>query len=156
MSTSLAEHAKEIIEKILYITVASVSKDGVPWNSPVYSSHDEEYNFFWASPYQSQHSRNIKENDQVFIVIYDSTAAEGTGEGVYIQAKAYELSDEKEITHALKYHYGRKNKEPRPASDFLGSQPLREYKAVPGKIWTNIYEKIEGRYVDGRIEISLK
>ena len=156
MSTSLAEHAKEIIEKILYITIASVSKDGVPWNSPVYSSHDEEYNFFWASLHQSQHSRNIKENNRVFIVIYDSTVPEGTGEGVYIQAKVYELSDEKEITHASKYHYGRTNKEPRPASDFVGDQRIRMYKAVPEKVWTNTYDKVDGRNVDGRIEISLK
>lgn len=156
MNSSLVEHAKEIVEKILYITIATVSKDGVPWNSPVYSSYDKDYNFFWVSPLESQHSKNIKENNQVFITIYDSTVPEGTGEGVYIQAKAYKLSDEKEITHALRHHYGRKDKQPRPASDFLGNQLLRVYKAIPEKIWTNTYEKIGERYVDGRVEIHLK
>lgn len=156
MNSSLAKHAKEIIEKILYITLATTSKEGVPWNSPVYSSYDEDYNFFWASPREAQHSKNIRENNRVFIAIYDSTVPEGTGEGVYIQAKAYELSDEKEITNASRYHYGRKNKQPRPASDFLGDQLIRMYKAVPEKIWTNTYEKTNGRNVDGRVGIQLK
>src|SRR3989344_4621199 len=99
--STLKNKAKDIISKILYITIATSSKDGTPWNSPVYSAYDEDYNFFWASDQNGQHSKNIKENDQVFIVIYDSTVPEGTGEGVYIQAKAHALTDEKEILKAL-------------------------------------------------------
>lgn len=149
------QRTKEIISKILYITIATASKDGSPWNSPVYSAYDEEYNFFWISSPEAQHSKNIKENNRVFLVIYDSTIAEGTGEGVYIQAKAYELTDEEEITHALQYHYGRKEKSPRPAIDFLGNQPRRIYKAVPEKVWINTDKKIESHHVDGRVEIPL-
>src|SRR5690348_8698929 len=93
--------AKQIIEKILYITLATVDNDGQPWNSPVYSAYDSEYNFYWASDRNGQHSRNIAENNKVFVVIYDSTVPEGTGEGVYIQAKAYMLIDKNEIQKAL-------------------------------------------------------
>jgi len=39
---------KEIIAKILYITIASVTKEGLPWNTPVYSAHDRQLNFYWA------------------------------------------------------------------------------------------------------------
>jgi len=44
-----SERAKEIISKIIYITIATVSRDGLPWNTPAYSSFDENYNFFWVS-----------------------------------------------------------------------------------------------------------
>ena len=126
--------AKEIIEKIQYITIATSSKDGVPWNTPVYSAYDEDYNFYWASWKENQHSKNIAENNKVFLVIYDSTVPEGTGEGVYIQAKAYELDDEKEIEHALSYLDGRVHKKKDPKiriAQFQGDKPRRVYKAVP-------------------------
>jgi len=153
------EKARKIIEKILYITIATVSKDGRPWNSPVYSAFDKNYNFFWASWKENQHSKNIRENNQIFIVIYDSTVAEGTGEGVYIQAKGYELGDEKEIKHALIYLDGRVNKKKDPKTriaQFQGDKPRRIYKAVPEKVWINGEGDINGNYVDKRVEINLR
>src|SRR5712664_4042236 len=109
MENSNVQKARRIIAKILYITIASTSKDGTPWNSPVYSAFDENYNFYWASDQNGQHSKNIAENNKVFIVIYDSTVPEGMGEGVYMQAKAYMLTDPNEIKDALKYLDGRVN-----------------------------------------------
>lgn len=42
------KRAKEIINKIKYLTLATVSEDGTPWNSPVSYSVDENFNFyFW-------------------------------------------------------------------------------------------------------------
>jgi nitroimidazol reductase NimA-like FMN-containing flavoprotein (pyridoxamine 5'-phosphate oxidase superfamily) len=158
MEERFLTRAKEIIKKIFYITIATVSKDGQPWNTPVYSAYDENYNFFWASDQNGQHSKNIKENNQVFIVIYDSTVPEGTGEGVYIQAKAYELIDEKEIAHALKYFDGRVNKQKNPttrAAQFMGEKPRRVYKAISEKVWMNGDGDINGEYIDIRIEVDL-
>jgi len=123
---------KQILQEILYITIATATKDGIPWNSPVYSAFDEDYNFYWASDRNGQHSKNIKDNPNVFLVIYDSTAPEGTGEGVYIQAKACELTDENERLRALKVLDQRvgKTKE-RTAKELLGDYSRRVYKAVP-------------------------
>ncbi len=149
------DKAKEIINKILYITIATSSKDGVPWNTPVYSAFDENYNFFWASDKNGQHSKNIKENNNVFLVIYDSTAAEGIREGVYIQAKAYELTKEKEIADALSYLDKRVNKKPHSPEKFLGNMPRRVYKAVPEKFWINGDGDINGNYIDIRMEVNL-
>ncbi|MBI2098537.1 MAG: pyridoxamine 5'-phosphate oxidase family protein [Candidatus Wildermuthbacteria bacterium] len=149
------EKAKAIIEKILYITVATVSKEGKPWNSPVYSAYDEKFNFFWVSWKENEHSKNIRNTSDVFLAIYDSTVPEGTGEGVYVKAKAYELDDPKEVEHALTYLYGRKNKTLRKAEEFLGNYPRRVYKAVPEKFWINGDDRIKGNYVDSRIEVKL-
>ena len=156
MNKQLVGRAKRIISKILYITIATSTKRGVPWNSPVYSAFDENYNFYWISWTKNQHSKNIKENNQIFIVIYDSTAVEGQGHGVYIQAKAYELAKDNEIEHALKYLDGRINKLGRhKAPQFQGSKPRRIYKAVLEKVWVNTDIRINGEFVDDRIEIDL-
>jgi nitroimidazol reductase NimA-like FMN-containing flavoprotein (pyridoxamine 5'-phosphate oxidase superfamily) len=58
------------VRDIKYITIATASKTGQPWNSPVYSAFDGAYNFYWASDREGQHSRNIRENPQVFLAIY--------------------------------------------------------------------------------------
>lgn len=153
-----SKKAKEIIEKIIYITIATASKNGIPWNSPVYSAFDKDYNFYWASDQNGQHSKNIAENNSVFLVIYDSTAPEGTGEGVYIQAKAHILRDEEEIQKALACLYQRKGQDPhkREVVEFLGDYPRRVYKAVPEKVWINGDGDVKGNYIDIRIEVKLK
>lgn len=156
MKDSMLKKAQNIIEKILYITIATSSKDGTPWNTPVYSAYDKKYNFYWASWKKSQHSKNIRENNQVFLVIYDSTVPEGTGEGVYIKAKVYMLTEEKEISHALSYLDGRVNKKKNlktRTAQFQGDKPRRVYKAVPEKVWMNTEGEINGEYVDKRVEI---
>src|SRR5260221_1164720 len=158
MNDKLNKRAKEIIEKILYITIATASKDGTPWNSPVYSAFDEDYNFFWASDQNGQHSMNIAQNNKVFIVIYDSTVPEGTGEGVYIQARVSMLTEPKDIEHALSYLDGRVNKKKDKKTriaEFQGDNPRRVYKAIPQKVWINGDGDVNGKYIDIRMEVSL-
>lgn len=156
MKDSRLKQTQNIIMKILYIAIATSSKDGRPWNSPVYCAFDKNYNFYWASWRENQHSKNIRENNQVFLVIYDSTVPEGTGKGVYIQAKAYELDREKEIEHSISYLDGRIKKKGRhKASQFVGSMQRRIYKAVPEKIWINDEGNINGEYIDRREEVDL-
>ncbi len=154
-----AARAKEILEKIIYITIASVGEDGKPWNSPVYSAFDEGLNFYWASDREGQHSKNVRSNGDVFLVVYDSTAPEGTGEGVYFKAQAFELDDEEVIVQARKVTQSRKGK---PAADdeakkFTGDNIRRVYKAVPKRVWMNDVENDEsGNYTrDIRVEIPL-
>ncbi len=154
IDTKLSLRAKEIISKIIYITIATSSKDGQPWNSPVSAYHDNNYNFYWASWRENQHSKNIRENPNIFIVIYDSTAPEGTGEGVYIKAKAYEIHDQSEIEKALKYR-STKKKNSREAKEFMGDYPRRIYKAVPEKFWINGDGDINGNFIDVRFEVNL-
>lgn len=149
---SNTEKVKQIIEKIIYITLATCSKDGQPWNSPVSAFHDESLNFYWTSWTKNQHSKNIRENPRVFIVIYDSTAPESTGEGVYIKAKAYELNKQHEIEQALSY---RNKKVIRDAKVFMGDYPRRIYKAVPEKVWINEEGEVNGNYIDIRTEVDL-
>ena len=116
----------------LYITIASVDSDGNPWNSPVFSAHDSEYNFYWGSHKGSQHSKNIAENQNVFLVIYDSTIPAGEGEGVYIKAEAIQIPVTKELYELLRTRH-------QPADFWEYEQlsaeaPISLYKAIPKQI----------------------
>lgn len=155
MNDHRIQRAKEIIKTIEYATIATANKGGKPWNSPVARVYDNELNIYWFSDKQNQHSQNIRENEDVFIVIYDSTAPWGEGEGVYIEAKAYELTDPDEITKARRIMKG-PDYDGSP-DDFLGDAVRRVYKAVPQRAWMNDGEIKDGVFIrDYRVELSLK
>lgn len=158
MSQPSLERAAEIINQIQYITIASVSADGKPWNSPVYSAFDKDLNFYWASDKDSQHSTNLLANGEAFIVIYDSTVPEGTGKGVYIQARVRMLTDEAEALAALRVLDARVGKiKERDFQKFSSEAPLRVFQATPEKIWMNADAKDENNnYIkDTRVELPL-
>jgi hypothetical protein len=49
MSEYHQQRAQEIVRSLLYVTVATTSSVGEPWNSPVYSAYDDRGNFYWTS-----------------------------------------------------------------------------------------------------------
>jgi general stress protein 26 len=154
MSDYHDKRAVEILRKIRYATIATANKNGKPWNSPVAHEYDNQLNIYWFSDKQNQHSQNIRENEDVFIVIYDSTVPEGDGEGVYIEAKAVELTDAEEILRVRKIKKG-EDYEGNP-NDFLGDAIRRVYKAVPQHVWMNDAEVIDGVFIrDYRVDVSL-
>ena len=146
------EKAKAVIEKIPFITVASVTAEGKPWNSPLFAVHDDQYNFIWNSSVDALHSKNIAANHHVFIVIYDSSP-DSDSQGVYIEAEAKELMGT-ELEQAIKVFYEKKNKPASPKEEFMAPSLRRMYMAKPTRVWINTYEK--GRMPpDGKEEISL-
>lgn len=154
MSDYHHKRAVEILRRIRYATIATASKDNKPWNSPVAHEYDSQLNVYWFSDKQNQHSKNVRENENVFIVIYDSTVPEGEGEGVYIEAKAVELTDPEEILSVRKIKKG-EDYDGKP-NEFLGDAIRRVYKAVPQRIWMNTAEITDGIFIrDYRVELSL-
>ncbi len=147
--------AKEIIKKILYITIASISDDGMPWNAPVFAAYDEKYNFYWGTYRNSQKSKNIRVNKNIFFVIYDSTAPAGKGKGVYIKATATELDDPEEINLAHRLICDRHIAPYWKLAQVQGGAPIRLYKATPEKVWINGGGEENGHYIDTRIEVNL-
>lgn len=153
---NLLTKSKEIIEKIEYLNIASITPEGLPWNSPAYCSYDKELNFYWLSWKENQHSKNVRNNPNVFATIYDSTVPASTGIGVYFQGKTYELSNPVEIVIGLKCVYSRSKHKMRDTITFLTTYPRRVYKFVPEKAWINGTGKIEENPIDTRIELDLK
>jgi hypothetical protein len=59
----------------------------------LYFAHIDFAEFFWVSPPGAAHSRNIAERPEVGIVVFDSQAPIGAGQGVYMSAAAKLLDD---------------------------------------------------------------
>lgn len=153
----LVDKAKKEINDRLYLTLATVDDNHLPWNAPVYSAFDEKFHFYWMSSLTSQHSKNIRFNKNTFAVIYNSTAPEGTGFGVYLRGKSDELdvNDIENINHGIAVMGARIHRTNLPpASDYLYPFPRRVYEFIPQQIWVNIVVDIQGKKVDERLEIT--
>lgn len=151
----LSERAKEIIEKIEYVTVASVTKEGLPWNSPVFTAYDEDFNFYWGTHADSQKAKNIRANGNVFLVIYDSTVPSGTGEGVYIRATAQQIVEPGEVKRVFELLRGRHATSFWDFAAVGEGGPIRLFKAVPQQVWMNDDGHKSGHYIDIRTEVTL-
>lgn len=157
MSEHHQRRAREIVRRLIYVTVATASSEGQPWNSPVYSAYDDRANFYWTSSPLAQHSRNIDQNGRAFLVIYDSTAPTGKGEGVYVEAFAAGLVVPAEINEAKINLARRIGKEVGPETERLDAGVQRIYRATPKLVWMNGFENDKsGQYVrDLRVEIPI-
>lgn len=129
MQESHLASATKILQSIKYMTLATVCADGSPWNTPVAPTFNKELIFRWGSNEQSVHSQNVRNEKRVFVVIYDSTAPEGVGEGVYMKGEAEEL-DEYEGT-------------------------LKMYRFTPHEAWINDEERNEDGSFKKDIRIAL-
>lgn len=88
----LESMAKTIIDSNMYMVLGTADESGQPWVSPVYYASAAYKEFYWVSSPEVRHSRNIVVRPQVSIVIFDSQAVIGTGQGVYMSAIAKELT----------------------------------------------------------------
>ena len=101
MSTPHDTRAREILSSVIYATVATADADGAPWNSPVRFHLGPNGDLYWFSSPDAQHSRNIAANPRVFIVVFDTAAPEGEGQGVYIEATAAVCAAPDDLAAAL-------------------------------------------------------
>src|SRR5271169_3925779 len=100
MTGSAAQTARDIIEANRYLVLATADAGGQPWSSPVYFAHIGFTKFFWVSSPDVAHSRNIAVRPEVSIVVFDSQAKIGAGQGVYMSAVA-ELLEGSEATAGI-------------------------------------------------------
>lgn len=148
------EHARKIVDKIKYLTIATVDSEGKPWNAPVFGMCDEDFNCYWGSYQGTQHSKNIEYNGMVYIAIYDSTVAPGTGWGVYIRGTAKIIEDKAEVKKIFEMMKKRHDDSFWPIETMSGDGPIRFYKATKEHIWMNDGDKVADTYVDVRRQLS--
>jgi general stress protein 26 len=155
MAHDSVQAAHRLLATINHATVATVSAQGRPWNTPVYFARRGN-SFYWASRSDAQHSVNIRHNRQAFIVIYDSSRDDTSGAAVYIDADVLELSDEEAIDSALDSIYQRRQKSKPCAAKFIGDSTQRVYHATARRAWTNLLHTSDDIPWDERIEIALQ
>ena len=147
------ERAKTILTQIEYVTLATSSPEGNPWNAPVWAAFDEAYHFYWVSAKYARYSQNIRANPRIALVVYDSTVPPGTGKGVYMEARASELTESRECSHAFAC-LRRRGWEHPPSLDMVIGATLRGvYKAVPEHIWISTDDE---HGLDGRAEVHMR
>lgn len=156
MSKKHIREAVSILKNNIYITIATSSLDSRPWASPLFTAYDKDLRFYWMSPKDSLHSKNIEENENISIVCFDSNAPKWEGIGVYMNAKAYKVTNAKEILHGVKLIYTRLA-EPVPAlKKFKGIFAYRLYCAKPSNISISVTDTKNGEEIDSRKELDIK
>lgn len=88
-----ADVARAILSRIAYMVLGTADVDGNPWATPVYFATDGAGAFYWVSSREARHSANIAVRPEIGIVIFDSTVPISTGQGVYIEARAEQVTE---------------------------------------------------------------
>ena len=88
----LDDVARAIIDGNRYMVLGTADEGGRPWVSPVYYAPSGYSEFNWVSSPQAQHSRNLAARPDLSIVVFDSQAPVGEGQGVYMSAAAEQLT----------------------------------------------------------------
>ena len=81
---------REIVDRSLYMVIATADSSGQPWATPVYFASSGYREFFWISQPDATHSINLRDRREVGIVIFDSSVPINTGQGVYVLGVARE------------------------------------------------------------------
>ena len=133
---ALVAHALELLDTNDYLTLATVSDDGLPWASPVFGAHDGLARFLWVSSVDAVHSRNLAANHHVGLVAFDSTVPAYHGRAVYARAVARPVDDLAEVVEGLLTYPGggRGATAPDPAG-LVGDASWRLYEANATDVW---------------------
>ncbi|MEU0388182.1 pyridoxamine 5'-phosphate oxidase family protein [Streptomyces chartreusis] len=99
MSEDTRSAARAIIDRNLYMVLATVGADGAPWASPVFYSTADGRDLYWVSSPEVTHSRNIAHEPRIGIVLHDSRAPVGAASplALYLKATAEELRGEEAL-----------------------------------------------------------
>jgi nitroimidazol reductase NimA-like FMN-containing flavoprotein (pyridoxamine 5'-phosphate oxidase superfamily) len=88
-----ADLVRSIVDANFYMTLGTADEQGNAWASPVWYATDDYHEFVWLSAPQARHSRNLAVRPELGIVIFDSRQPPGTGQGVYLEARAEQVAD---------------------------------------------------------------
>lgn len=89
--TDLDQQAREVLDSIRYVVLASFDPNGHPRASPVYFVPYGYRRLYWVSNPDSQHSHNLRRDPRVGAVVFDSTVPPGQGRAVYLTGTAHEI-----------------------------------------------------------------
>ena len=136
--TEFSDMARDIIESNRYMVLGTADEAGVPWVTPVWFAQSDYRRFIWVSSPDRRHSRNVKARPEVSIAIFNSQVAVGSGQAVYMSARAEELSGtELERDVAVFDAAGQAQGLPRrwALEDMVAPAPYRLYRATVSQHW---------------------
>jgi hypothetical protein len=132
-----AQAVRDIIEASRYLVLATADATGRPRSSPVYFAHIGFTEFLWVCSPEATHSVNIAVRPEVGIVVFDSQAAIGAGQGVYMSAAAT-LLEEGEVARGIEAFSSRSaahGSRGWASQDVRRGAGLRLYRATADSHW---------------------
>jgi nitroimidazol reductase NimA-like FMN-containing flavoprotein (pyridoxamine 5'-phosphate oxidase superfamily) len=89
---ALAATARNVMDRIRYMVLGTIDEDGCTRTSPVYFVPYRYRDVYWVSSPTSHHSHNLKRDNRLSAVIYDSTVPPGPDQqAVYVAGTAREV-----------------------------------------------------------------
>ncbi len=143
---------EQILAATHYATLSTVDKHGQPWAAPVHYAFDGIDTFYWWSSTTSQHSRNIEQNSNVYITIFDSAAPEGTAVGLYVRAQAGLVGDD-ELDRGMEQYNATTDHFKLSRQNTTGEAPYRLYQAKLSTMQVNGGAEIDGYHQDIRRDV---
>jgi nitroimidazol reductase NimA-like FMN-containing flavoprotein (pyridoxamine 5'-phosphate oxidase superfamily) len=130
--------ARQILSDVSYVVLATADADGLPWATPVWFAKEDDPELFWVSDPGARHSQNIAVRPQISMVVFDSTVAPLTGQGVYLSATAEQVTATDEIRRGVAVFSRASAKDAAGefgADDVTGEARLRLYRATVHECW---------------------
>lgn len=130
--------ARDILGACSYVVLSTADANGVPWASPVWFAMEDYPQLYWVSHPGAHHSQNIAVRPRIAMVVFDSTAAPGTGQAVYMTATAEQVSDPGAVERGIGVFSRtsvREGAEPWGADAVTGEARLRLYRADAHECW---------------------
>ena len=133
----LARIVRAVVDANSYLTLATADRAGRPWPSPVWYAHAGYREFFWVSVPGARHSRNLAEQPEAAIVIFDSHVAAGTAQAVYLTVIAAQVTAD-ELIPGIEVFSARSQAllgRPWTPDDVRGPTAPRLYRASVSELW---------------------
>jgi nitroimidazol reductase NimA-like FMN-containing flavoprotein (pyridoxamine 5'-phosphate oxidase superfamily) len=148
--------ARRLIDSSSYLTLGTADSAGQPWVAPVWYAAASPTELLWVSSPEARHSQNLRARPDASIVIFDSQAALGEAQAVYMSALAEELTggDLDRSVEAFSRASQRSGARAWGVEDVVAPARLRLYRATAHEIF--VLDSIgDTRQGDHRIPVEL-
>ena len=149
--------AARVFKRNRFCVIATASRDGAPWLSPVFYNYGPDYTVVWESARDARHSLLLAENPRVALFVKDE-GAKGPANDLYVEATARPVPAEG-LAQALDVWqegpHGHSDRSPRSVEDYAADKPLGLYEASIDKLYVLKQTRMGGYEVDVREEVDL-
>lgn len=152
------ERARYVVEQGIHMVIATADESGKPWVSPVFYCFDDQYNLYWVSSKNADHSAYIRGRPEVAIVIFGPVPPDNRFDGVYFDARARELESPEEIAEAITVLASRPQPDKfttRSIDQVTGDAEWRIYRAEPIAIYKRADAEANGQAITVREPIDI-
>lgn len=126
MTATLAESARDVLDRVRYMVLGTVDEDGCTRTSPVYFVPHRYRDLYWVSDPATRHSRNLERDPRLSAVVFDSTVLPGPDqEAVYVTGTARELGPDDFAEHLPRAFRPERGARAFAAEELTGEADLR-------------------------------